>query len=138
MSTSSKTVQEEAKIYLHKHISPGERIYTVLRHVSKSGMMRIIDVFLIDKDCKPFRISWSVAEAIGYPYDRKHEGVKVNGCGMDMGFEIVYNLGHALFPDGFNCVGIKKCRSNDHSNGDRNYTPHRHNDGGYALKHEWI
>ena len=65
------------------------------------------------------------------------EGVPVSGCGMDMGFQIVYCLSSALYPDGFDCIG-KDCLANDHFNGDRDYTPHRHNDGGYALKQRWL
>ena len=65
------------------------------------------------------------------------------GCGMDMGFELVYNLGYALWPNGYTCTGDskefgKRCRSNEHSNGDRNYQPHHHTDGGYAFRQEWI
>ena len=54
-----------------------------------------------------------------------------------MGFAVIYELSQALFPKGFECIG-EKCPSNDHSNGDRDYTPHHHNSGGYALKHRWM
>lgn len=37
----------------------------------------------------------------------------------------------------FECIG-HGCPSNDHCNGDRDYTPHHHNSGGYALKHRWL
>ena len=65
-------------------------------------------------------------------------------------------LARTLFPDGVGCSG-QKCQSNDHSNGDRDYTPHAnhpqvckdnpetctgakhwHEDGGYAFQHRWI
>lgn len=59
------------------------------------------------------------------------------GCGMDVGFSLVYNLGWVLFPNGFECVG-ERCPSNDHSNGDRDYSPHHHSDGGYALRQRWL
>lgn len=45
---------------------------------------------------------------------------------------------------GFECIGqnedrSKSCPSNDHVNGDRNYSPdHIHSDGGYALRHRWL
>jgi hypothetical protein len=82
---------------------------------------------------------------------------------MDMGFHLVYNLSYSLFPDGFGCIGRAEdyrfhCPSNDHSNGDRDYTPHMsenerlgadgslctchathwHKDGGYALIQKWL
>lgn len=76
---------------------------------------------------------------------------------MDMGFWAVYQLSYGLFKGGFGCIG-EGCPSNDHSNGDRDYTPHMseadrmgadgelcnchkdhmHNDGGYALKQRWL
>jgi len=43
----------------------------------------------------------------------------------------------ALFSGGFTCPG-KDCPSNDHSNGDRDYTPHMHTDPGYALRQRWL
>jgi hypothetical protein len=65
--------------------------------------------------------------------------IVVGGCGMDMGFEIAYRLGHALYPDGFRCTG-KHCPSNDHANGQPCDVKPRpvHIDGGYALSHRWL
>jgi hypothetical protein len=138
--------------HLQSIVRPGDTLYTKLNHVSRSGMYRVIDIYLI-KDNEPQRISFSVAQAIGSRYDKVAEGVGVRGCGMDMGFHIVYNLSHCLFPDGFGCIG-ENCPSNDHSNGDRDYTPnggivhgmeqekdnrtHWHKEGGYALRHRWL
>jgi hypothetical protein len=141
---------------------PGETIYTKLCHVSKSGMSRVIDLYVI-RDNEPLRISWSVGQ-LCEGYDRKYEGAKVHGCGMDTGFHLVYNLGMILFPNGYECIG-SGCKSNDHSNGDRDYTvgkhkpigvglcpvchhygsdctgekaSHHHRDGGYAFNHRWF
>ena|ERR1035437_1828097 len=50
------------------------------------------------------------------------------GCGMDMGFHLVYNLGRTLFPEGFKVEG--RGRNGDASGWDK--------DGGYALKQRWI
>ena len=88
--------KQEAERLLRIAMPEGTTVYTVLRHVSASGMMRVIDVYII-KDDIPLRYSWSVAKLIGATYDKKHEGVKVVGCGMDMGFHIVNSLGYALF-----------------------------------------
>jgi hypothetical protein len=90
-----------------------------------------------------------------------------------MGFHLAYTLSRVIYPDGFGCIGKPNdaarrwsgaCPSNDHSNGDRDYTPHGlsdengvpedrepapgevadgckrhwHRDGGYALLHRWI
>lgn len=113
---------------LLEKIKPGDTLMTTVRHVSESGMYRVIDVYKI-ADNELLRYSWSIAEAIGYRYDKRHEGVGISGCGMDMCFAIVYNLGHALFPNGFDCIG-DKCPSNDHTNRENNK---HHKDGGYSL-----
>ena len=55
----------------------------------------------------------------------KTGGLRVSGCGMDMGFHVVYNLGYALWPDG-----------TPEPHGTRNGAPD--SDGGYALKHRWL
>lgn len=134
---NAKTKEKlEAIEELKKHIKPGDTIYTVLKHCSKSGTYRVIDVYSMENN-EPLRWSFSVSKAISARYDRKHEGVGVSGCGMDMGFDIVYNLSWSLFRDGFTCLG-EKCLSNDHSNGDRDRTPHHHKEGGYCLSHRWM
>jgi len=89
------------------------------------------------KDNEPIRISASVANLIGFKYDKKHNGIGVRGCGTDVGWEIVYLLSRKLFKDGFMCIG-EKCPSNDHYNGDMDYSEHLHKDGGYALNCVWM
>ena len=132
----SKARRAECIEQLRKEISPGDTIYTTIKHVSRSGMMRSIDVHTI-RDNEPRWIARYVADALGQTFDEKHEAVKMSGAGMDMGFALVYELSHALFSDGFVCIG-EGCRSNDHSNGDRDYTPHAHSDPGYALNQLWL
>jgi hypothetical protein len=117
-------------------IKPGDTIYTVLRHVSPSGMARWIDVYTIKDGELQYR-SWYAAKAIGAKVNvGNHDGVKMEGCGMDMGFSLVYSLSSALFRDGFDCIGEDaRCPSNDHSNRENRY---HHPEGGYALRHRWI
>ena len=121
---------------LRERFAPGTKLYTILRHRSASGMYRVIDVYQI-KDDVPLRYTWSVASATGLRYDTRHEGLGVHGCGTDVGFDAIYELSHVLYPDGFTCIG-EGCPSNDHSNGDRDYSPHHHKSGGYALRQHWI
>jgi hypothetical protein len=150
MTKAQMAERQEHIERLHDHIKPGDSIFTVLKHVSKSGMYRVIDVYRMD-DNEPIRISFGVAIATDMGYDRRHEGVKAQGCGMDMGFEVVYQLSSVLFPDGFDCTG-DKCPSNDHHNRverptnactgegcqNLNCVPWRHSSGGYALRHKWM
>lgn len=137
MSKQDKAAKQEAVDSLRKLVKPGDTIYTKLIHRSRSGMYRVLDVYII-KDNAPLRLSWSVAIVAGAGYDKRHEGVRAGGCGLDVGFALVYSLACALFRDpGFMCIG-EGCPSNDHSNGERNYEPHKHSDPGYALKHRWL
>lgn len=134
MTRAQQEERAKALETLHKMLNPGDTIYTVLRHVSRSGMSRRIDLYKVTNG-GPLYLSGLAARAAGWPC--KGDGVVIGGCGSDMGFELVYNLGRTMFPNGWTCTG-KKCRSNDHSNGDRNYRKHRHNDGGYIFIHRWM
>jgi len=149
---AKETEKQEAIDDLRKLLRPGDTVYTILRNVSRSGMSRTVDAYIMQNN-EPRRLSWAIARAIGLTYDKTHEGIKVGGCGMDVGFEVVYHLGYALWPDGFDCIGSESqtcgrgCPSNDHSNdGMRpqgrtsiDYSPDRHHsDGGYALRQRWM
>lgn len=135
--------REEARKSLLEILKPGDVVYTQMHHVSKPGMMRIISA-KIARDSEILDITHDTSLAIRMPRDAKYGGIKMGGCGMDMGFEVVYRLGRALWPEGFECAGEGdskgkgRCHSNDHFNGDRDYTPHHHNDGGYALVQRWL
>ena len=128
--------QNEAAEYLRKLLPPGATVYTTLKHVSRSGMLRVIDLHAI-VDGQPVWLSGAAAIAFGWKRDKNREGIRVSGCGMDMGFQLAYEMSARLYPDGVLCTG-EGCLSNDHSNGDRDYTPHEHKDGGYALRHRWL
>ncbi|AFU86493.1 hypothetical protein D869_gp090 [Caulobacter phage CcrRogue] len=194
--------QAEALASLRKMIKPGDTVYPVLRHVSTSGMLRVIDLIIpvtvtqtdtLPADARGFKIGvqayatppernaprafstgtvtgfdadtvtiayqatadgrgdaesvtwprgqvkfyrkstrpgvrsigWLAAKAMGDTFDADRQGIKVGGCGMDMGFHLVYSLGRTLWPN-----GTKK------PHGSRNGEPDR--DGGYALKHSWL
>lgn len=136
MTAVRKQGQQEAITRLRETLKPGDTVYTVVRHVSRSGMSRSISVVQL-QDGEIFDWTLAVARALDERIDQNHDGVKVGGCGMDMGFHLVYELSHVLFRDGFDCIG-EGCPANDHNNGDRNYAPHKHSDPGYALKQRWL
>lgn len=135
-------MRDDAIARLRKLIKPGDTIYTVLDHCSRSGMSRRISLYTIKKNDR-FNITGWAARAL----DMKHSdkgGIVVGGCGMDMGFHVVYELSRVLFQGRFKCsgknTGPHRCPSNDHSN-ERppNYTKGRlHSDGGYSLRHTWL
>jgi hypothetical protein len=116
-------------------VKKNETVYTVLRSVSRSGMTRHIDCYII-RENKPYCINYEVEE-VTKRRRSKDGSIVVGGCGMDMGFALVYAFSYALWPKGYECSG-QDCHSNDHFNGDKNYTPHHHSDGGYCLKQEWM
>ena len=141
MSKAQTAERDKAITWLLDWIKPGATVYTVLRHVSRSKMQREIGIVLLKTTPggRPvdFHPNYSVAEALGLKLSKNGDAVKVGGCGMDTGFSLVYELGAALWPNGYTCTG-QGCHSNDHSNGDRDYTPHAHRDGGYALQQRWL
>lgn len=114
-------------VELRKLLKPGDTVYCVLRRVSKSGMSRIIDFFVIRKN-ELQRIAMPMANILDLKWSKDHDGLRVDGCGMDMGFHCVYSLSRALFPNGFKVKG--RGRNGDTSGEDR--------DGGYALNHRWL
>jgi hypothetical protein len=138
--------QAESIIKLRGLLQPGYIVRTILRHVSRSGMNRRVSlVIAVGDDAKD--ITWLAAHALGDPVKNRagyvqDVGIEVGGCGMDVGFELVYNLGRVLWPKGFECPG-EKCQSNDHSNDPKcrrdTFKGQMHTgDGGYALRHEWL
>ena len=131
----AREYKEQARADLREYVKPGARVYTVLRHVSASGMSREISLFVADvekrdgkRDGKRVPIirdithtaAAAMADNIG-----KRGGIVIGGAGMDMGFSLVYNLGRSLWPN-----GTKK------PHGTRNGKPD--SDGGYALNHSWL
>jgi hypothetical protein len=95
------TDQELARETLLKDYFHGEEratVYTILRRVSSSGMTRHISL-KIAQGGEIYDITYTAALALG---DKLHDvngfnTLKVNGCGMDMGFHLVYSLSSVLF-----------------------------------------
>lgn len=94
-----KHQQQEYIEALRGHLKPGDTIYTILRHVSQSGMTRHITLLTL-RDGTPSYCTWQVAQALQYRLNGD-DGMIVSGAGMDMGFHVVYELSHALFGDGY-------------------------------------
>ena len=99
----------------------GATVYTLLRHKSASGELRAVSVF-IAQGGKVVCLDPVVARALDY---RQHSGggLVVRGSGFSAGFEIVYNLGESIWPNG-----------TPEPHGLRNGQPD--SAGGYALRWE--
>ena len=119
----SKQEREECLDRLREWLKPGDTVYTILRNVSRSGMQREIGL-VIFKDGDDLHPNYAASKVLGYRQG-KHDGLIVGGCGMDMGFHVVHQLGMALWPAG---------TPEPHSI--RNGQPD--SCGGYALKHRWL
>lgn len=103
-----------------KLVTPGQTISTLVHSVSSSGMSRRISLYIVDGQ-EIRNIDHWVSVITGYKQSDKG-GLVVGGCGMDMGFHLVYTLGALLWPNG-----------TDTAHSTRNGVPDT--DGGYALKH---
>ena len=140
--------------YLRDKLTPGRTVYTKITHVSRSGMSRSIECYLAQGRDNLTDITWEVARATNARLDPRHGGIVMGGCGMDMGYALVYNLGRTLYPNGVPCTRSRgydpdtyatlhdspRCKSNDHVN-DATVPYSRdviHRNGGYALNQVWM
>lgn len=124
MTKAQIAERDEAIAELRKRLKPGDRIYAIVRHVSRSGMQRSISLTIARKGEIESLDFWA-SRALDLRIDRKNGGIKIDGCGMDMGFQLVYMLGSALWPHGTS-------KPHGRRNGEPDST------GGYALKHVWL
>lgn len=113
MATKQKVSEDEInrlKAWIEEN---NYTVYTILRHVSQSGMLReisvVIPIFESIENGEPAQVrqfvhpSYTIAALLGRKYTEKHghNAVVCHGCGMDMGFDLVYNLSSALYGDGY-------------------------------------
>lgn len=117
LTKKQQAEQAEARETLRKMFGELEykTVYTVLRHVSSSGMSRDISLKMVAKNGALRDITYLACIAMGEkPKDKNgNRVVRVGGCGMDMGFHVVYNLSYSLYRD----EGLDRA--------------------GYVLRHEW-
>jgi len=96
---------QEAIDEIKKLCPVGTTVHTIVRHVSRGNMQRVISVMLIQPDGKKRvgvrDLSALFGRAIGRRIDRDHLGVVVKGCGMNMCFELVSNVAHAVHGDSY-------------------------------------
>lgn len=121
--TKETTENREA---LLKFLTPGDTVYTMTRHVSRSGMMRRISVF-IARDNRIVDLDWHIAKTGLFKRHKSKEGLIVGGCGMDMHFHVIHTLGRYLYPNGF---------QKEDTYLDRKPTYQHEPDGGYAFHKE--
>ena len=88
--------QESARDRLREMMAGDERptIGTILRHCSASGMSRDISLYYKDTN-----ITYLAGVAMGDNVRSSNgfNAIRVQGCGMGMGFHVVYGLSITLF-----------------------------------------
>jgi hypothetical protein len=91
--------QQAREKLLEHYLTEGSRVYTIIRHVSSSGMSRDISLVVADKDGTICDITYYAAQALGDRLIERngHRAIRMQGGGMDMGFHLVYNLSSVLF-----------------------------------------
>ena len=99
---NSKEKKQEANAELMQRLPKGITLYTDLVHVSQSGLTRWIKPIVIINN-EPINISYWVNNLFGDKQAEKNgsQCVKVGGCGMDMGFHLVYSISSRLHDDGY-------------------------------------
>tara|TARA_R100000008_G_scaffold15603_1_gene7595 strand:+ start:71 stop:439 length:369 start_codon:yes stop_codon:yes gene_type:complete len=77
-------------------------VYPVLRSVSRDGMSRTMDFYIV-RDGEVRTITALVAGLLGLQlstaYGPANNAAIVGGCGMDMGFHVVYTMSRVLYRD---------------------------------------
>jgi len=92
-----RTDRENAIAMLKSILPEGKTVYTVIRHVSASGMQRKIDLYTVDPESHELiYLTELVAKALDHRRDKQGRLI-VNWCGMDMCWHTVYNLSSVLF-----------------------------------------
>lgn len=102
---------------LREWVKPGDKLFTILRRRSSSGMCRHISIMKPDttRAGEMMDLTWNAGKVLDWRVDRDTGGLVVGGCGMDMGFHAVYSLSRMLYPKGYDCTGAD-CPGNDHVN----------------------
>lgn len=97
MAKYTKAEVEEARGMLVKFVRPGDTVYCILRSVARSGMSRRIDLYAVANNAPVF-LSGYAATVMGWSHPpRNREGIRIDGCGMDMGFAMVSELARTMF-----------------------------------------
>jgi len=103
LTKAQQAEHAEALEWFRKNFPPGSTLYTVLRNVSRSGMTRHIGLvgFLDGERRYPVHPNYSGSLLYGSHVNKCGDGIVVSGCGMDMGFNLVYVIAYAVHGDGY-------------------------------------
>jgi hypothetical protein len=97
MSTKTNPNQANARYSLEGLLPRGSKVYTVLRSVSRSGMLRRVSVLLVTEG-RISDVTGMVALALGWSRDRDGY-LPIRGCGFNVATHVVGALSYALHQD---------------------------------------
>ena len=93
--------KDEAREALLGYCPRGSTVYNVLEHVTASGMTRYVKSYTFRPFGTDIFLSGYIARLLGQQRAHNRDGVKMVGCGMDMGFDLIYRLSMELYGDGY-------------------------------------
>jgi hypothetical protein len=96
--TTNKNADRSYAYNVLVDLPEGTEIQLIVRHVARNGMSRVIDALVIDAGVG--RPVYLRSLANDFPdrlkMDRTHDGFKVNGTGMDMGWHLVETIADVM------------------------------------------
>ena len=125
-------LEHDKQFLINKLKQANYNVYTSLYSVSSSGMSRKMSAYIALPEGQIMCIDWYIVRLGVAKWDRDKRHLTIGGCGMDMGFHLVYSLGRTLFPNGFVPAEHDKYGRN------RSSREELDTDGGYALKQHWL
>lgn len=126
MKKAEKDAQAAAGLEALKEcIQVGSRIYYTVTSVAASGMSRHMKFFMV-RDGEIKSLTHAIAAALALKWNGDGS-LTISGCGMDMGFHVVYTIGRMLWPEGDGKTVTGR-------NGDKG----PETDGGYLLKYSYL
>lgn len=106
----TKQQKDEALAFLKNNLNEHDTVFYIVKNVSNSGMYRHIDFYTFkvkdvfeegENRVQKVWLSGAISKVLGYPLKEKTQSLGVSGCGMNMGFAVIYNLAEVLFGDGY-------------------------------------
>ena len=98
-ATYNKEVYDHLLSYSRRKIKPGDTIYTVTRHLSRSRKTKHVDVFYIDRENEKVElknIQYEISVFFGYRTSKNYNGLVVTNTGNEEK-EMVFKLSSLLF-----------------------------------------
>lgn len=107
MPTNKPLMQDDTEQRLRDWYPKGSTVWTILRHVSRSGMQREIGVVALERGrtkadgVDAWHPNYAVAALLDRRVNSAGDGIICHGAGMDMGFDLAYSLARRLYGDGY-------------------------------------